>query len=164
MRPIGDDAVPERCDGCGQAAQFCGMLNRGWTVRTEPAGFAGSYCQACAEALHLLPWSIRCTECGLLKADEAAADRAGFLYYADGLGVFCPIAETVQNGGSADGLQPAPQGLRPTEWLRGAESGRASLSAFVRALRRSSLERGMYLVAVCEHNVSVKTLRARGER
>ena len=69
----------------------------GWTVRTLRAGFAGAYCLDCASALHLLPWTIRCSECGSHKADEAAAERAGFRYYADaagGLTPFCPDCVT----------------------------------------------------------------------
>ena len=87
----GDDMVPGRCDGCGQQAALCGMVERGWTVRPTAAGFAGAYCPDCAVALQLLPWTIRCAECGLQKADEAAAERAGFLYFPDGLGSLVPV-------------------------------------------------------------------------
>ncbi len=58
----------------------------GWTVRTLPAGFAGSYCLDCASALQLLPWVIQCSECGCHKATEAAAERAGYRYYPDDAG------------------------------------------------------------------------------
>jgi hypothetical protein len=86
-----NDVVPDRCDGCGRKAAACGMDEHGWTVRTLPAGFAGAYCRACAAALHLLPWTIRCSECGLQRADEAAAERAGFRFYADPLGELMPF-------------------------------------------------------------------------
>jgi len=98
----GDEAVPDRCDGCGRKAASCGMVERGWTVRTVLAGFAGSYCPDCAVALHQLPWTIACSECGLQRADEAAAERAGFRYFRDdldGLLPFCGIcAATVKQG------------------------------------------------------------------
>lgn len=87
----GDDAVPERCDGCGRKAASCGMVELGWTVRPSLAGFAGAYCPSCAAALQLLPWTIQCSECGLQKAAEAAAERAGFLYFPDGLGGLYPL-------------------------------------------------------------------------
>ena len=103
---FGDDAVPDRCDGCGRRAASCGMVEHGWTVRPSLAGFAGAYCPDCAAALQLLPWTIRCSECGLQRADEAAAERAGFLYFPDGLAGLLPLcgrcaAELKQRG--ADG-------------------------------------------------------------
>jgi hypothetical protein len=67
------------------------MVDHGWTVRTELAGFAGAYCPDCASSLHLLPWTIRCSECGLQKANEVAAERAGFLYFSDGRGGLLPF-------------------------------------------------------------------------
>ena len=90
LMQYGTEAAPECCDGCGQAADQCGMVEHGWTVRTLPAGFAGSYCRSCAAALHLLPWSIRCFECGLQKADEGTAERAGFRFYFDGVSSLVP--------------------------------------------------------------------------
>ncbi len=99
------EVVPERCDGCGRLAAACGMDTVGWTVRTLPAGFAGAYCLDCASALHLLPWLIQCSECGHHKANEAAAERAGYRYYADPAGVLQPYcaecAELVFGGPSA---------------------------------------------------------------
>lgn len=89
-----EDAVPERCDGCGRKAAACGMREHGWTVRTLPAGFAGAYCRDCAAALHLLPWTICCSECGLQKANEAAAERAGFRYFLDRFGQLAPLCGT----------------------------------------------------------------------
>lgn len=72
----------------------------GWTVRTLPAGFAGAYCLDCAAALHLLPWVIRCSECGAHKASEAAAERAGFRYYPDGIGGLQPFCGTCAGQGA----------------------------------------------------------------
>jgi len=86
-----NEVVPDRCDGCGREAASCGMIDHGWTIRTEQAGFAGAYCSDCAVALHMLPWTISCAECGLQKADEAAAERAGFLYFPDGHGGLTPL-------------------------------------------------------------------------
>jgi hypothetical protein len=85
------DAVPYRCDGCGRKAASCGMVEHGWTVRPAQAGFAGAYCRDCAVALQLLPWTVRCAECGMQKASEGAAERAGFVYYPDGLGGLLPL-------------------------------------------------------------------------
>jgi len=87
----GDDAVPDRCDGCGRRAASCGMVEHGWTVRPGLAGFAGAYCPDCAAALHLLPWTIRCSECGLQKVNEVAAERAGFRYFSDEFGGLLPF-------------------------------------------------------------------------
>jgi hypothetical protein len=67
------------------------MLDHGWTVRVISGGFAGTYCPDCAVALHMLPWSIQCAECGLQKTNEAAAERAGFLYFHDGHGGLEPL-------------------------------------------------------------------------
>jgi hypothetical protein len=67
------------------------MVERGWTVRPGVAGFAGAYCPDCAVALQLLPWTIQCSECGLQKANEGAAERAGFLYFSDERGVLLPF-------------------------------------------------------------------------
>ncbi len=67
------------------------MVEVGWTVRALPAGFAGAYCPSCASALHLLPWVISCSECGCHKANEAAAERAGFRYYVDDRGELLPF-------------------------------------------------------------------------
>lgn len=67
------------------------MDTDGWTVRTLPAGYAGAYCRSCAAALQLLPWTIRCSECGLQKADEGAAERAGFRYFTHPLGELLPL-------------------------------------------------------------------------
>jgi hypothetical protein len=89
-----NDVVPDRCDGCGRKAASCGMVDHGWMVRTMLAGFAGAYCPDCATALHWLPWTIRCSECGLQKANEAAAERAGFLFFPDGLGGLLPLCGT----------------------------------------------------------------------
>ena len=88
---FGDAAVPARCDGCGRKAASCGMVEHGWTVRPTLAGFAGAYCPDCAVALQLLPWTIHCSECGLQKANEAAAERAGFLYFSDERGGLAPF-------------------------------------------------------------------------
>jgi hypothetical protein len=87
----GDAFVPDRCDGCGREAASCGMVEKGWTVRTSLAGFAGAYCPDCAVALQLLPWTIRCSDCGLDRADEAAAERAGFVFFEDELGGLFPL-------------------------------------------------------------------------
>ena len=96
-----NEAVPDGCDGCGRKAASCGMVEHGWTVRTAQTGFAGAYCSDCAIALQLLPYTVSCSECGLQKADEAAAERAGFRYYADGLGgllPFCGICAAIKFG------------------------------------------------------------------
>ena len=89
-----DDVIPDGCDGCGRSAVSCGMHEHGWTVRTLLSGFAGAYCRDCAAALELLPWTIQCSECGLQKADEAAAERSGFRFYADELGALTPLCGT----------------------------------------------------------------------
>lgn len=77
------------------------MEDVGWTVRTLPAGFAGAYCLDCATALHLLPWVIRCSECGTHKASEAAAERAGFRYFPDDAGGLQPFCAACARQGSA---------------------------------------------------------------
>ncbi len=105
------DVVPERCDGCGRLAAACRMDAVGWTVRTLPAGFAGAYCLDCASALHLLPWLIQCSECGRHKANEAAAERAGYRYYADAAGIlqpFCRECAELTFGGPPARPRPAP--------------------------------------------------------
>lgn len=105
------ETVPERCDGCGRRAASCGMDTVGWTVRTLPAGFAGAYCLDCAAALQLLPWLIQCCECGRQKATEAAAERAGYRYYADEAGAlqpYCGECAELAFGGPAAAPRQAP--------------------------------------------------------
>lgn len=102
------DVVPERCDGCGRKAAACAMDTTGWTVRTLPAGFAGSYCLDCASALQLLPWLIQCSECGRHKANEAAAERAGYRYYRDGAGALQPYCRECAGHAFGDARTQAP--------------------------------------------------------
>lgn len=106
------DVVPERCDGCGRRAASCGMDTVGWTVRTLPAGFAGAYCLDCASALQLLPWLIQCSECGRHKANEAAAERAGYRYYTEPNGILQPYcaecAEAVFGRSAAEASEAPP--------------------------------------------------------
>ena len=105
------DVVPERCDGCGRRAAACGMDTIGWTVRTLPAGFAGAYCLDCASALQLLPWLIQCSECGRHKANEAAAERAGYRYYPDENGTlqpYCGECAALAFGGPATQPRQVP--------------------------------------------------------
>ena len=68
------------------------MVEHGWTIRLLPGlGSRRRHRPDCAIALQLLPWTIQCSECGLQKATEAAAERAGFLDFSDERGGLLPL-------------------------------------------------------------------------
>lgn len=70
------------------------METHGWAVSPPAATVPGSYCLACASALRMLQWFVRCLACGATVESETAAEREGWRFYADELGQlqpYCPI-------------------------------------------------------------------------
>jgi hypothetical protein len=67
------------------------MRVRGWTTQPSDGVLPGHYCRECASALQMIDTLVRCSECGRAVESEAAAERLGWRYYADGMGELVPL-------------------------------------------------------------------------
>jgi hypothetical protein len=81
---------PARCDGCGRNAAETGMDRHGWAVSPPAAEVPGRYCLACASALRMLEWFVRCVACGATVESETEAERYGWRFHTDELGQLQP--------------------------------------------------------------------------
>lgn len=70
------------------------MRDSGWLRDTRTLVDGGTFCVECATALRLIRWSATCTFCDRGVETEDEAERDGWGYLMDDLGVFRPFCAT----------------------------------------------------------------------
>ena len=80
------------------AAVCLSAAEHGWVVSPVTAHVPGSFCLACASALRMLDWFVRCVDCGATIESESAAEDGGWRFFPDPLGQLQPRCATCCSG------------------------------------------------------------------
>ena len=67
-------------------------------VSPVTAHVPGRFCLACASALRMLDWFVRCVDCGATIESESAAEDGGWRFFPDPLGQLQPRCATCCSG------------------------------------------------------------------